>query len=207
MKMVCAAAAAAMVLALGTTARAQSHAAYRPAFAPAGNGAAAVQKLTPEQRQERRFLQEVAGNLRFQAEASRLALARSADPRVRQVAAALVNHAAATQPEVLHLLHQRGMALPLRGNDEVRVIRALAAASGPKFDRVYLDEVALKTNTNDAARFERVLAVSRDPQLQAWAQRHLSTVRYHVVLAGGRPASTATMGAPRAVMLSGPGSP
>lgn len=144
----------------------------------------AVKRLSPEQRQERQFLREAAAHLRLQTEASRLALARSTNTAGREIAAALLNHGNATQPELLHLLHVRGMALPLMGGDEARLLRQLNKAGGARFDRIYLQEVALRTSEADAVLYERMLRATHDTQLQAWLERHLATVRYHATLAG-----------------------
>jgi predicted outer membrane protein len=144
----------------------------------------AVKRLSPEQRQERQFLREAAAHLRLQTQASKLALARSTNAPVRNIAAALLNHGNATHPEMLHLLQSRGMAMPMLGSDEVRLLKQLNKASGAKFDRIYLQEVALRSSEADAVLYERILGVTHDAQLQAWVERHLATVRYHATLAG-----------------------
>ena len=143
----------------------------------------AVKRLSPEQRQERQFLREAAAHLRLQTEASKIALTRSDSNAVRNIAALLVNHANATQPELLHLLHARGMAMPMLGSDEVKLLKQLNRSKGAKFDRFYLEEVALRTSEADAALYERMLGVTHDAQLQAWVERHLATVRYHATQA------------------------
>lgn len=181
---------------------------HAPMFVP--GRAQGVRSLTPEQKQERQFLREAAAHLRFQREASKLALAKSGSGHVREVAAALLNHTNTTQPEVEYMLHVRGMAMPLVGNDEVRVLKFLQKASGPRFDRVFLDEVALKANRVDSVQYERIASVTRDPQLQAWVSRHLPTVRYHAALAGrvvapGAASATNVMGAsPSPAMVTRP---
>jgi putative membrane protein len=171
-------------------------------------GTHAAKPLAPEQRQERQFLRDAAAHLRFQHDASRLAIAKSGDGNVRQVAASLLNHCTATQPEVLHLLHVRGMAMPLLGGDEAKVLRQLARLTGAKFDRLYMQEVALRSNQLDAVQYERIAGVTRDPQLQAWVERQLPTVRYHVSLASrGLPGEAARLarGVPATgVMGAGP---
>jgi len=143
----------------------------------------AVKRLSPEQRQERQFLRDAAAHLRLQSEASKLALARSTNTSVRNLAAALLNHGNATQPEVMHLLHARGMALPLLGSDEVKLLKQLTKSNGAKFDHLYLEQVALRSSEADVALYERILGVTHDAQLQGWVERHLATVRYHAELA------------------------
>jgi predicted outer membrane protein len=170
-----------MLALAATAAGAPAFAQHAPMFA--ASKLDGVRRLSPEQRQERRFLQDAAAHLRLQNAASTLALARSTNGPVRQLAAALVNHCNATQPEVLHLLHARGMALPMRGNDENRLMKQLGRLSGSKFDRVYLQEVVLRLSEADATQYERILATTQDAQLHAWLERHLATVKYHASLA------------------------
>lgn len=203
-----AASVAAALLIAAPAAHAQAR---RPMFA--AEHLDAVKRLTPEQRQERRFLQEAAARLRFQTEASRIALARSGNPSVRQLAATLLTYHRTVQPEMLHLLQQRGMAMPIVGNDEVRVLKALNRGSGAKFDRLFVDEVVLKANSADLVQYEKIATVTRDPRLRAWAERHVTDLRDHLALAeraqspsGLAQARTRTMGA-GAAMLSGASSP
>ncbi|MBC5766828.1 DUF4142 domain-containing protein [Ramlibacter albus] len=155
--------------------------------------AESVRSLTSEQKQERQFLRDTAGHLRLMHAASKLALEKSANGRVRELAAAMLNQANVMQPEVQYLLHARGMAMPMWTNEQSRVLKALKQSAGTKFDRIYLDEVALRAGQQDAVRFERIATVTRDPQLQGWIGRHLPTLRYHVMLAGRQP--TSVMGA------------
>ena len=89
------------------------------AATPGGYAAAAAAEakpLPPAQRLERRFLQIAAANLRFQAEASRLALARTNNPAVKDLANTLLSRQQTAQPEMLRLLHVRGMAQPIPTN-------------------------------------------------------------------------------------------
>jgi putative membrane protein len=150
-------------------------------FAPTAAGEA--KRLAPEQRFERRFLQDVASSLRFQGEAATLALARSSHGGVREVAANVLNHVNATQPEMLHLLHARGMAMPMSDAQQRKVLKSLAALSGARFDRLYMDEVVLRYGSADIPYYERIGTITRDPTLQAWIQRQVPNLRYHAALA------------------------
>lgn len=181
-KLLCATVVAVATLGPGLLhAQAQS-APWRPSGFVA-SGAPAVKRLTPEQKQERRFLQEAAAHLRLQGEAARLALQRGGSLEVRQLAASMLEHNGTAQVEVLHLLHVRGMAMPLTGNDEVRVLKTLARLDGARFDRVFVDEVVVRLAEVDTVSFEKIAGVTKDPQLQAWANRQLPTVRYHLAQA------------------------
>jgi predicted outer membrane protein len=150
-------------------------------FAP--SAVANTRRMTGEQREEWRFLKEAAAAGRFEAEASRLALAKSSHAGVRTFAATLVNHHTAVGNELVHMLHVRGMAPPMLANDQRKALNRLAKLQGGRFDREFLLEVGLKTQQEDLQAFERARLATRDPQLRAWIERMLPTLRYHLTLA------------------------
>ena len=161
-------------------------AAARPAarpsmFAPAA--AANAKRLSVQQREEWRFLKEAAAASRLEAEASRLALARSSDPDVRSLAATLINHNAVVGNELVHMLHGRGMAPPMLSNDQRKTLNRLAKLQGRKFDREYLEQVGLRYQQEDVQLYEKASLAVRDPRLKAWVDKTLPTVRYHLTTA------------------------
>src|SRR5207253_9361578 len=84
-------------------AAAASAAAVAPAVRPgmfAASSAPFVKRLTPEQREEWRFLKDAAASGRFEHDAAKLALSRSNDARLRSLAATLVNQHSRTQPRL-----------------------------------------------------------------------------------------------------------
>jgi len=150
----------------------------------AASAAAEAKPLPPEKRLERRFLQITAANLRFQAEASRLALARSNNPAVKELANALLARQQAVQPELLRLLHVRGMALPIPSNEHNKLLKQLGKLNGAKFDRLYVDEVMLRSYQAEIANHEKVEAQAEDPVLKAWIERQLPALRAQYAKAG-----------------------
>jgi predicted outer membrane protein len=149
-----------------------------PVFAPAA--AANAKRMSAQQREERRFLKEAAASSRFEAEASRMALGKSSDPAVRSLAATLINHHGVVNNELLHMLHGRGMAAPMLGNDQRKVLNRLAKLHGAKFDRVFLEEVALRHQQEGVELYEKASLEAKEPRLRAWINRTLPTLRYHV---------------------------
>lgn len=156
--------------------------AQRATYAP--TAAAEAKPLGNVQRLERRFLQLAAANLRFQAEASNLVLKRSANPAVKELAQTLLAREKTAQPELLHLLQARSMAMPIPSNDHGRVLKQMGTATGPKLDRMYVDEVVLRSYQADIANFEKVALQAEDPVLRAWIERQIPTLRFHVAKAG-----------------------
>jgi putative membrane protein len=172
-----------IALALASLAGAAASAAPSPvAYAPAA--AADARPSTPAQRLERLFLQITAANLRFQAEASRLADARSNNPSVRDLANTLATRQQAMQPELLRLLHTRGMALPIMTSRQVKVLKQLGKLQGAKFDQLYVEEVVLRSHRDDIANYERLEKDAQDPVLKAWIERQLPTLRFQQAKAG-----------------------
>lgn len=153
-----------------------------PAYAP--GAAAEARPLGQAQRFERRFLQITAANMRFQAEASRLVATRSNNPAVKDLANTLLSRQQTAQPELLRLLHARGMAMPLPQNEHGKVLKQLSRSNGAKFDRLYVDEVVMRSYQADITNFEKVAAQADDPVLKAWVDRQLPTLRMHVGKAG-----------------------
>jgi putative membrane protein len=157
----------------------------------AAAAAAEARPLPPAQRLERHFLQVTAASLRFQSDASRLALARSNNPAVKDLANTLLARQQTAQPELLRLLHARGMALPILTNEHGKVLKQLAKLNGVKFDRLYVDEVVVRSYQADIANYERLAMQAEDPVLKAWIDRQLPTLRFHLAKAGkALPAAT-----------------
>jgi putative membrane protein len=146
--------------------------------------AAAAKPSSPAQRLERLFLQITAANLRFQSDASRLAESRSNNPSVKDLANTLSARHEAVQPELLRLLHARGMAMPIMTSRQVKVLRQLAKLQGARFDQLYVEEVVLRSHRDDIANYEKLAVDAQDPVLKAWIERHLPTLRFHQAKAG-----------------------
>lgn len=149
----------------------------------AAASAANVKRLTPEQRDEWRFLKEAAAASRFESEASRVALAKSNAAGVRTFATNLINHHASAGVTLQQMLQMRSMAAPMLSNEQRKVLNRLGKIHGTKFDREYLDEVALRSGQESIASFERASASVRDPALKAWIDRMLPTMRYQLSMA------------------------
>jgi predicted outer membrane protein len=176
------AAAAAMVWTAAMAANELKPAPPRPAFFAAA-AAANVKPVSVEQREERRFLKDAAAASRFQSEAARMALGKSNDAGVRSLAATLINHDAATTATLHHMLHVRAMAPPMLDNAQRKTLNRLAKLHGRKFDREFMEEVALKHQLMDVEQYEKASLAVRDPALKAWIANTLPTLRYNLATA------------------------
>ena len=169
-------------LAVALTAAAPAGAANPAAYA--SSAAADAKALSQPQRLERRFLQISAANMRFQTEGSRMALARSNNPAVKDLANGLLARQQTAQPELLRLLHVRGMAPPLTTSEHGKVLKQLSKLNGAKFDRAYVDEVVIKSYQADITNYEKLAIDAQDPVLKSWVERQLPALRVHFAKAG-----------------------
>ena len=188
----------AIACACGASASVESHGAAArplvpgtPAATPAvrsGTFAAAsapyAHRLDPGQREEWRFLKDAAAAGRFEHDAAQLALAKSSDPALRSLAAALVNHQSGSLPALQQMLRARNMAAPMLSNEQRRRLNRLVKVRGTKFDREWMEWVALRSQQESVQGFERAAASARDPRLRAWIARTLPTLRYQLASAG-----------------------
>jgi predicted outer membrane protein len=161
--------------------------------------AAEAKPLPPAHRLERRFLQITAADLRFQSEASRLAAARSSNPAVKELAGTLLARQETSQPELLRLLHGRGMAMPIPTNEHSKILKQLGKLNGAKFDRLYVDEVVMRSYQADIANFEKMATLAEDPVLKGWVERQLPALRANLAKAGHALPGSAPLRGPRAM--------
>ena len=128
------------------------------------------------------FLRTAAAQSRFELTASRLAFAKSANGKVRALAASLINHHNTVGLELSHLLHLRGMAMPMPSNEHSRVLKQLDKLAGSKFDALYMQHVGL-AQASVARDYEKANSTIRDPQINAWIVKTLANTRFHQNLA------------------------
>ena len=147
-----------------------------PSFAAASLPSAT--RMTPEGREERMFLRTAAAQSRFELAASRLAFAKSANGRVRALAASLINHHNTVGLELAHLLNARGMAMPMPSNEQSKALKQLNKLAGSKFDALYMQQVGL-AQAAVARDYEKASATIREPQINAWIVKTLANTRFH----------------------------
>ena len=148
----------------------------RPAIFAAA-AAANAKPLSAQQRDEWRFLKEAAATNRFQAEAARMALAKSKAPAVRSLAGALIDPRNTSGNELLRMLHSRDMAPPMLANHQRKTLNRLAKLQGTRFDREFMAQVAVKSQQDEVQYFEKAGASVGDPALKAWIARTLPGLR------------------------------
>ena len=143
----------------------------------AAAAAANAKPMAAHEREERRFLRQASAATRFQADAARLALAKATSPGVRSLATTLVDRQTASGNELLHMLHQRGMAAPMLENDQRKTLNRLAKLQGRKFEREFTDQVALRSQQQEVDSYQKASLSVQDPALKDWIAKSLPTLR------------------------------
>ena len=149
-----------------------------PSYTPGAAAAVSPTRMTAGAREERTFLRNAAAQSRFELDASRLAFTKSGNGSIRALAASLINHHNTIGLELAHLLNSRGMAMPMLGNPQRKVLNQLGKAGGSKFDSLYMQQVGL-AQAAVARDYEKASAVIREPQINAWIVKTLANTRYH----------------------------
>ncbi|WP_082151560.1 DUF4142 domain-containing protein [Caenimonas sp. SL110] len=152
-----------------------------PLFAP--SAAASAKRMPVEQRAERGFLRNAATSSRFELEASNLAARKSGDASIRAFAARLNATHRASGQQLQHMLHARGMAMPMFENSQRKVLNRLEKLDGAKFDREFMAQLGTRYQTDEVQMFERAQKVVKDPALAAWIERSLATLKDNLALA------------------------
>jgi putative membrane protein len=161
----------------------------------AAEAARSAERMPVQERAARAFLRMAAVSARVEADASRLAISRAQDEKVRAYAAQLARYHAEADLELLRLLHERAMAAPMLESAQRKSLTRLGKLEGGKFDRGFLELVSVQRQRAEVQQFQRAAQTISDPVLKAWIERQLPAMREQQAaaqrLAGGKPAAVA----------------
>jgi putative membrane protein len=151
---------------------------HAPAPAAASHEPAAPPRFTTA---ERMFASAAAANSLYEVEASRLALARAANPQVKAYAQMVVDQLTQANHELAALMRAKGMTPP-RGlaADKLTKLHRLTELNEANFDKGYVRSVGIDDHQADVARFERASREANDHELKAWIGKVLPTLRGHL---------------------------
>ncbi len=151
---------------------------------------------------DRAFMIKAAGSGMYEVEVSKLAEQKAADQGVKDMAAMLVKDHTAANAELMQLAASKGVTLPSAPpRDKQAVIKRMSGRSGAAFDRDYIRTVGISDHQNDIRMFEGGSRSAKDPQLKAFIDKTLPTLRDHLAHAkslltagGGMKGKSAGMG-------------
>ena len=143
-----------------------------------GGGAA------PAAQRDRKFIEEAAGSGMFEVQVAQLAVTKASDTAVKDFASKLVDHHSAANNELVKLANAKGVELPpAPPRNKRRDIEKLGKLSGAEFDREFVREVGIKDHEKDIKDFEKASKDVKDPELKAWVDKTLPTLKQHLASA------------------------
>jgi len=145
-----------------------------------GVAAAADTGLTPG---DRDFINKAAqGNL-MEVQAGKLASQRALDPAVKSFGEKMVSDHSAANDTLKSLADSKQMPLADTVSPEGHAaLGKLEGLNGTEFDKTY-SQMMVRDHTTDISEFEKAFKKASDPDVKAYAQQTLPTLRHHLMLA------------------------
>jgi putative membrane protein len=175
----------------------QAAPAAQPATGTRNSKTSSASKLA---RGDRKFMQDAAEDGMFEVQAGQLAANKASDDKVKQFANKLVEDHQSANNELMQLATTKGVELPAAApRGKRRDLEKLGKDSGSKFDDKFVKE-QVKDHEKDIKKFEKASGKVKDPQLKAWIDKTLPTLRQHLAMAeklkqGGDAAAMGNRGA------------
>jgi putative membrane protein len=135
-------------------------------------------------RGDRKFIQEVAGSGMFEVQAAQLATKQASDPNVKSFAGTLVDAHTKANDELVKLANAKQVELPAAPPRAMRRdIEKLGKKQGQEFDRDFVREVGVKAHEKNIKTFEKASKDTKDPELKAFIDKTLPTLKEHLAMA------------------------
>jgi putative membrane protein len=148
-----------------------------PALAQAQTGEA---ELAP---QDLAFAQEAAIGGLMEVTLGELALQQAKDEQVMEFGQRMVQDHGQANEKLMAIAEQKGIQLPQElPEDAQQKYEELQQLSDAEFDQAYMDEM-VKDHEKDVQAFEQQAESGQDPDLRAFAEETLPTLREHLELA------------------------
>jgi putative membrane protein len=159
-----------------------------PRNAASGPTAKAGAKASKLDRSDHNFVVTVAEDGRFEVEAAKLAASKASSPEVKSFANLMVDDHTKANSELAQLATAKGVELPSSmPRAKSLQLEKLAKLSGDKFDREFAHEVGIEDHKKDIKLFEKQSKDAKDPELKAWIDKTLPTLRAHLEAAAKLP--------------------
>lgn len=115
----------------------------------------------------------------LEVQAGQLAQERAQDPQIKQFGERLARDHQQANDELMQIAQTKGVQVPQQLSKEHQaMLDKLQKAQGAEFDRMFVQTLGRNEHGKDIKQFESA-AKSKDPQIQAFAQKTLPTLREH----------------------------
>ena len=141
---------------------------------------------------DRSFLEKAAqGNL-AEIETGQLAAQQATDPQVKQFGERMVQDHSQANDKLKTVAESVGVQLPTETNHaDMKEMSKLKSMSGEQFDKSYANAM-LKDHRKDVQEFEHVAKTAKNPEVRAYAEQTLPTLKEHLALAEQLPGNSGT---------------
>jgi putative membrane protein len=134
-------------------------------------------------RADRKFIEDAAEGGMMEVQAGQLAASKATDPNVKNFADKLVKDHTNANNELVQLANSKHVELPAGPSRSQRKdIEKMGKFSGKDFDKHFV-AMGVKDHEKDIKKFEKASAKAKDPQLKAWIDKTLPTLREHLAMA------------------------
>jgi putative membrane protein len=154
-----------------------------------GAAAPAAQPNTPSKKEDqmaradRKFIEDAAEGGMMEVQVGQLAQGKASDPNVKSFAETLVKDHSAANNELVQLANSKHVELPAApSHGQRKDIEKMGKLSGKDFDKQFV-AMGVKDHEKDIKKFEKASGKAKDPQLKAWIDKTLPTLRQHLAQA------------------------
>jgi putative membrane protein len=135
------------------------------------------------------FLKSAAEEGAFEVEVARLAADHASDSAVKSYAAMLVDQRSSANDRLRQLAASSALELPSGvPASRQKLIDQLSKASGPEFDKQFVQTVGVKENADAIALYEKAGKTAKSPEVRDFANATLPTLKAHLDAAKKLPA-------------------
>jgi putative membrane protein len=132
---------------------------------------------------DREFIEDAAKGGMFEVQSGQIAAQKATDPQVKEFANKLVQDHTKANNELKQIAEAKGVQIPDKDKwTDKHEINKLEKLSGDKFDREFAEH-SVKDHEKDIKKFEKAANSVKDPELKAWAEKTLPTLREHLAMA------------------------
>ncbi len=129
---------------------------------------------------DREFVKTVVKGGMAEVALGDLASTRASDDTVKKFGQRMVEDHGKANQQLTQLAGNKGVELPKEVDRTQKSVHdRLAKLTGQAFDRAYVEEM-VKDHRKDVKEFERHSARNKDPELKAWVDKTLPTLRDHL---------------------------
>jgi putative membrane protein len=127
---------------------------------------------------DRRFVTKAADGGQAEVQLAELAAQRAMNPEVKSFAQKLVDDHTKVNSELMSLASQKNVKVDV-DDDKDRAYNRLNKKSGSEFDQEFVEHM-VDEHEKDVKMFEKAASDAKDPEVRAFASKHVADLREHL---------------------------